>query len=269
MLDLGSLRVICIARGPFYSVFLPLPAPPCCWNGCDCYPLRWPGKLRLFTTSSLTSWGRLQNSQPSGRSIFNISFRCWSKENDDNFKALLGGNDLRGTVDSWRSQIRRPPWAQWWRRSVESNGECVPEFHKSPSSGIYQCVPGICCNEPLYSSHKTNECLIISCLAFVDMEVIHSDIRGKSIMPLFGLPDEEPRLHVGITLFPTRLKRLCQWCCICIFASLLLGEIVLRLFRSQVYRFTVFVTDPSLPVCPSGRAWPCLGQQNLSKILVA
>lgn len=51
--------------------------------------------------------------------------------------------------------------------SVEGNGKCVSEFHKSPVLGIYQCGPGICCDEPLHSSHKINQCLIKTCLAFL------------------------------------------------------------------------------------------------------
>lgn len=124
-----------------YSVlsFPPLPSSLCCWNCCDCYCLKWTGKLHLFTTTSfLASWEKFQNNQPSGGSIFNISFKCRSKENDDNFKALLGRNDLRGMGDGWRSQIRRLPLAQWFRRSTESNGKCVPQFYESPSLGIYQ-----------------------------------------------------------------------------------------------------------------------------------
>lgn len=156
MLYLVSLGMICVAHCPFYIVLSSLPLSSClyCWNCCDCYHLKCPGKLHLFTmTFFLTSWGKFQNNQPSGGSIFNVSFKCWSKENDDNFKALLSGNDLRGMADSWRSQIRQLPLAQWLR-SVEGNGKCVPEFYESLSLGIYQCMPGICCNEPLYSLLK-------------------------------------------------------------------------------------------------------------------
>lgn len=79
----------------------PFPSSLSCWNRCDCYYFKCPGKLHLFTTSCLTSSGKLQNSQLSGISIFNISFKGWSKANDDNFKALLGGNDLSLNAGRW------------------------------------------------------------------------------------------------------------------------------------------------------------------------
>lgn len=87
-------------------------------------------------TSFLTSWGKLQNSQPSGEAIFNISFKSWSQENDDNFKALLGRNDLGGAADSWRSQIRQLPLAQWLSSVEEGHKKWIAEFYESPSWGL-------------------------------------------------------------------------------------------------------------------------------------
>lgn len=167
----------------------PIPCSPCCWNCCDCYHLKQPGKLHLFTTTSfLTSWGRFQNSQPGGGSIFNISFKCWSKENDDNFKALLGGNDLRGMVGVWRSQIRRLLQAQWLRKSVERAASVFPISTRAWVWEFTNVCLGLSIMNLFTPLIKQTSVWLRAGWPSIDKKWIYFDIRRENIMPLSGLP---------------------------------------------------------------------------------
>lgn len=258
----GTLRVTCIARGNFSPVLsLPLSLP------------LWVAEIAVIVTTSHVREAAFtynflfnqlgENSQLSGRSIFLISFKGWSKANDDNFKALLGGNDL---FLSAGGRLK-------FTNQVAASGSVIEK----------------CGGQSVFLSFIRAQVweFINLCLGLAVMSLFTPLIKQTSVWLKAGWPSLDTEINSDIRekishlcLANLRNSLTCMWVSysspgqknnvsdieFAHFASLMFGELLSRCFRSWLYIIFLFLLQILLyPVHQSGWAWSCWSSKTTSK----